>query len=43
MLVEMAFVSNPKEYDDLRTAESRFVTANAVADAILADLEPNET
>ncbi len=39
MLVEMAFVSNPSEYDDLRSAESRFITANAVADAILTDLQ----
>ena len=35
MLVEMGFVSNPVEYDDLRSEESLWVCANSVADAIL--------
>ncbi len=34
-LLEMAFVSNPKEYDMLRSDDSLFVTANAVADGII--------
>ena len=37
MLVEMGFVSNPKEYDNLRSGDSLFYTANAVADAILSE------
>lgn len=39
MLVEMGFVSNPKEYDNLRSGDSLFYTANAVADAILNFME----
>ncbi len=35
MLVEMGFVSNPQEYDDLRSDDSLFHCANAVGDAIV--------
>ena len=34
-LLEMGFVSNPKEYDHLRSEDSLFATANAVSDGIL--------
>ena len=38
-LLEMGFVSNPKEYDQLRSEDSLFATANAVADGILNFLQ----
>lgn len=34
-LLEMGFVSNPEEYDQLRSEDSLFATANAVAQGIL--------
>ncbi len=39
LLLEMGFISNPNEYDKLRSADSLFNTANAVAEGILAYLE----
>ncbi len=39
LLLEMGFISNPNEYDMLRSSDSLFNTANAVADGILAYLE----
>ena len=38
VLVEMGFISNPVEYDEICSPEGQFKTANAVADAILACL-----
>ena len=38
VLVEMGFISNPVEYDEICSPEGQFKTANAVADAILASL-----
>ena len=38
ILMEMGFVSNPEEYDALRSADSLWYTANGVADAILSFL-----
>lgn len=35
MLVEMGFISSPEEYDSLRSEDSLFATANAVADSII--------
>lgn len=38
-LLEMGFVSNPTEYDQLRSEDSLFATANAVAEGILGFLD----
>lgn len=38
VLVEMAFLTNPWEYDNLRSKDSIYYTANAVADSILTAL-----
>lgn len=35
MLVEMGFICNPVEYDELCTPESMYQTANAIADALI--------
>ena len=35
MLVEMGFVSNPVEYDELCSPDSMYQTANAIADALI--------
>lgn len=39
MLIEMGFISNPKEYDELCTPESMYQTANAIADALIEYLD----
>lgn len=39
MLIEMGFISNPKEYDELCTPESMYQTANAIADALVEYLD----
>ena len=35
MLVEMGFISNPVEYDELCSPDSMYQTANAIADALI--------
>ncbi len=35
MLIEMGFISNPIEYDELCTPDSMYQTANAIADALI--------
>lgn len=39
MLIEMGFISNPKEYDELCTPDSMYQTANAIADALIEYLD----
>ncbi len=39
ILVEMGFMTNPIEYDEMRSRDSMFKTANAVANTILTYLE----
>lgn len=39
MLIEMGFISNPKEYDELCTPESMYQTANAIADVLVEYLD----
>ena len=39
MLIEMGFISNPIEYDQLCTPDSMYQTANAIADALIEYLQ----
>ena len=39
MLVEMGFISNPVEYDELCSQDSMYQTANAIADALIEYVE----
>ena len=39
MLVEMGFISNPVEYDELCSPDSMYQTANAIADALIEYVE----
>lgn len=41
-LLEMGFISNPAEYDQLRSEDSLFATANAVAEGILNFLDSDQ-
>lgn len=39
MLIEMGFISNPIEYDQLCTPDSMYQTANSIADALIEYLQ----
>ena len=39
MLVEMGFISNPIEYDELCSPDSMYQTANAIADSLIEYLK----